>query len=118
MSIRILVPDGVPVDQAIAFFTDLVDAAPVVSTAPIDVRSSRSAIGAAAAVAWKIVVAAASVEGALQFSERLTRVGAVRRLLNGVKDVEQPCLLIVGDNPPLDLRKATTDEVMNLISRA
>ena len=68
-----------------------------------------------AELAWKLVVIAATIEGTLQFAERVKRMERVEKLL-AVIQVSGKTVYLKIRGKAVDLAKLSVDEVMNLLA--
>lgn len=66
-------------------------------------------------VIWQIVVIAATIEGTLQFSERVKRMERVKKLLAAVQASGKPVYLKI-HGKIVDLSKQSVDKIMDLLA--
>jgi hypothetical protein len=66
-------------------------------------------------VIWQLVVIAATIEGSLQFAERVKRMERVKKLLAAVQASGTPVYLKIRGKI-LDLSKQSVDKIMDLLA--
>jgi len=67
--------------------------------------------------AWQIVIVLATVEGSLQFAERIKRMERVKQLLAAIKAAGKSVHMKIGQQQSVDLSKESVDETMNLLAK-
>ncbi len=72
--------------------------------------------GGLLAVAWQVVVVLASIEGSLQFAERVQRMERVKKLLAAIKSSGQSVYIKIGGKNAVDLSEKSVDETMDLLA--
>ncbi len=65
---------------------------------------------------WLVATAVATVEGSLQFAERVARAKRVKALLALIKAKGQSVLIKIGNKPAEDLLNKSVDETMDLLA--
>ena len=65
--------------------------------------------------AWMALQFFATVEGSLQFSERLARVERVKKLLNSIEKVGKSVYIKIGETDVLDLLGMSVDDLMDIL---
>ncbi len=68
-----------------------------------------------AELAWQLVVVTATIEGALQFAERVKRMERVKKLLAAVQAGGKPVYLKIRGKV-IDLSKQSVDKVMDMLA--
>ena len=68
-----------------------------------------------AELAWQLVVIAATIEGSLQFAERVKRMERVKKLLAIIQVSGKPVYLKI-HGKAVDLAKLSVDKVMDLLA--
>lgn len=68
-----------------------------------------------AEVAWMALQFYATVEGSLQFTERLARVKRVKKLLNTINKVGKSVYIKIGETDVLDLLAMSVDDLMDIL---
>jgi hypothetical protein len=66
-------------------------------------------------IAWQLVVIAATIEGSLQFAERVKRMERVKKLLAAVQASGTPVYLKIRGKI-VDLSKQSVDKIMDLLA--
>ena len=66
-------------------------------------------------VAWMALQFYATVEGSLQFAERLARVKRVKKLLNTIDEVGKSVYIKIGETDVLDLLGMSVDDLMDIL---
>lgn len=65
---------------------------------------------------WKVAVVVATLEGTLQFAERVHRMAHVQQLLTTIQASGQAVYLKINQHPAVDLSKKSVDETMDLFA--
>ena len=66
-------------------------------------------------MAWQLVVIAATIEGSLQFAERVKRMERVKKLLAVIQSNGKPVYLKIRGKV-IDLSKQSVDKIMDLLA--